>query len=210
MATLRSSIACLLACLAACPALAEPIGQRAEFLVARKNLPDPNFHDAVVLLTEHGATGALGFIVNHPADVTLAKALPDVKRAQRLEDKVYVGGPVMREIVVFVFRSPTPHAGATQILDGVLASSSATLLDELLQRDKPTEGLRVFAGLAGWGPGQLESEIARGDWRLIPADADSIFDDHPATLWGRLYRRAFAVQVRNGRTSPVLAATVGR
>ena len=205
----RASFAALLACLGIAVALAAPAGQRPEFLVARKDLADPNFHDAVVLLTQRGTQGAVGFIVNRPTEVTIAKALSGVKRARALEDKVYFGGPVMRDVVVFLFRSPVPYPGATPVVGDVQVSSSAAVLDDLLRRDKPTAGLRVFAGLAGWGPGQLESEIDRGDWRTIPADAASILDDHPATLWARLYPRAFAVQVREGAIGPRLAARSG-
>jgi putative transcriptional regulator len=206
----RAALAGLVACLALASAAAEPPAGRAEFLVARKDMADPNFHDAVVLVTTHGPGGAVGIIVNRPTGIPLGRALPEVKRLQGLPDKLYFGGPVMRDIVIFVFRSADARSGATEILPGVQASSDRPLLDALLARDEPTAGLRAFAGLAGWGPGQLESEVDRGDWRRIPADAQSIFDDHPATLWARLYRRAFAVQVRDGTGARVLAARAGR
>lgn len=207
---LRASLACLVACLGVLCAHAKPVAERPEFLVARKDLLDPNFHDAVVLLTKRGPAGAVGFIVNRPTEVPLAKALPGTKALRGLDARLYFGGPVMRDLVIFLFRSPAARAGATEILPGVQASSSSSLLDELLARAQPTEGLHVFAGLAGWGPGQLESELDRGDWRLIPADAQSIFDEKPATLWARLYPRAFAVQVRRDSTPAVLAAKIGR
>jgi putative transcriptional regulator len=197
-------------CLALGSAAAEPANERAEFLVARKDMPDPNFHDAVVLVTRRGPGGAVGFIVNRPTDIPLGKALPDAKRLKGLDDKLYFGGPVMHDVVIFMFRSARARSGATEILPGVQASSDRPLLEELLARDKPTAGLRVYAGLAGWGPGQLESELDRGDWRRLAADAQSIFDEQPVTLWARLYRRAFAVQVRDGTAARVLAARVGR
>ena len=207
---MRALLACVLAGLAMAATAAQPAAERPEFLVARKDLLDPNFHDAVVLLARHGPGGAVGFIVNRPTDVTLAEAFPKAKRLAGLEDKVYFGGPLMNDVVVFMFRSPTARPGAAEILDGVQASSNPSLLDELFARARPAEGLRVFAGMAGWGPGQLESELDRGDWRSIPAEAASIFDEHPATLWARLYRRAFAVQVRDAAPSPVLAARTAR
>jgi putative transcriptional regulator len=205
----RAALAGLVACLALAAAAADPASGRAEFLVARKGMPDPDFRDAVVLVTRRGPGGAVGFIVNHPTGIPLGKALPDAKRLQGVEDKLYFGGPVMRDVVIFMFRSAKARSGATEILPGVHASSDRPLLEELLARDKPTAGLRVFAGLAGWGPGQLESELDRGDWRRIPADAQSIFDGHPATLWARLYRRAYAVQVRDGTRARVLADRIG-
>jgi len=207
---LRASLACLVACLGVVCADAKPAAERPEFLVARKDLLDPNFHDAVVLLTKRGPGGAVGFIVNRPTEVPLAKALPGTKALRGLDARLYFGGPVMRDVVIFLFRSPAARAGATEILPGVQASSSSSLLDELLAQGQTAAGLHVFAGLAGWGPGQLESEIDRGDWGLVPADAQSIFDERPATLWARLYPRAFAVQVRRDSTPAVLAATIGR
>jgi len=203
MAPLRSFLACMLAGLAPLAAPAAPSSRPPELLVARVDLPDPNFHDAVVLLTQQGADGAVGVIVNHPTEVTLAQAFPDEKRLEGADDRIFFGGPVLRDVALFALRSPTPWLGASTILPGVQIGSNSALLHQLLGRDKPTEGLRVFAGLAGWGPGQLEAEIARGDWRRIPADAESIFDAKPETLWRRLYRRAFATQVFDGIAPPV-------
>src|SRR5512135_2092809 len=100
----RASLACLVACLGILCADAKPADGRPEFLVARKDLLDPNFHDAVVLLAKHGRGGAVGFIVNRPTDVTLAEAFPKAKRLEGLADKVYFGGPVLNDVVVFMFR----------------------------------------------------------------------------------------------------------
>ena len=184
-------------------ALAAAPPAKPEFLVARIDLPDPNFHDAVVLLTKHDATGAVGVIVNRPTDIPLAEAFPDAKKLHGLQDKLYFGGPVLPDVAVFVFRAPPPQPDASPLMKGVHISSSPDVLRRLLDRGRPTEGLRVYAGLAGWGPGQLESEIERGDWRRISADAESIFDAKPESVWRRLYRRAFATQVRNDRVQSV-------
>ena len=173
-----------------------PPPPRPEFLVARTNLPDP-FPDAVVLLTRHSAQGAFGVIVNHPTDIALAKVLPEEERLEDRDAKLFFGGPVARDVAVFIFRSPKPREGATRIVDDVYIGSSPEVLHELLARAKPMQGLRVYAGLAGWGPGQLESELDRGDWRRIPADARSLLDTPPESLWAELYRRAWATMVRN-------------
>ena len=95
---------------------------------------------------------------------------------------MYFGGPIEIASVSFVFRSDTPPADAIQILDGVYFSTNRELLRRLLGRDKPMDGLRIFIGHSGWAPGQLEAEIARGDWSLAPAETDAIFDgksEHP-------------------------------
>jgi len=100
----------------------------------------------------------------------------------RLADKLYFGGPVALESVSFLVRADTPPEHAIQVLGGVYLSSDRELLGKLLERDKPMEGLRILVGYSGWGPGQLEAEITRGDWTIAPADANAIFNaksEHP-------------------------------
>jgi len=168
------------------------------FLVARPDMDDPNFHDSVVLLTRYGPPGAVGVIVNKRTEVPLARALPEAKQRLGAEDRLFFGGPVQPTVMSFVFRAAEGRPGALKVAEGAWASSSEEVIGELLKRDKPTEGLRVFAGLAGWAPGQLENEIDRGDWRKLPVDAHSLFDVRPERLWGELDRRASATLARYG------------
>jgi putative transcriptional regulator len=151
-------------------------------LVARAELPDSNFKDAIVLVMNNVAPAPAGLIINRPTRIPVSKLFPDVKRLAPLDDKVYFGGPVQIESVSFLFRADTPPEGATKILDDVYLSMDGELLRKLLGRAKPMEGLRIFIGYSGWGPGQLQAEIARGDWTLAPADTQAIFDgksEHP-------------------------------
>jgi putative transcriptional regulator len=96
---------------------------------------------------------------------------------------VYFGGPVEFEQVWFLFRAAAPPKDAIRVLDGVYVSAKPELLHELLGRDKPTEGLRIFVGHAGWAPGQLEAEIGAGAWKLEHADSDVIFSGKPEHPW---------------------------
>ncbi len=151
-------------------------------LVARAELPDPNFADSVVLVMNHLADGPVGVIVNRPMPMVVAELFPDVKRFAQLRDKVYFGGPVDFGTVWFLFRAARPPAHAVQAFDGVYLSGDRDLLLSLLGRDKPMEGLRIFIGHSGWAPGQLEGEISRGDWALRPAESDEVFnpkEEHP-------------------------------
>jgi putative transcriptional regulator len=170
---------------------------RPVFLVSKAGLADPNFHDSVVLLTHRGADGAIGVIVNHPSDVPLTRALPEFDARLGPADRLFFGGPVGPRIMSFVFRSSEPPAGALKLAEGAYASSSHDRLRELMERDKPSEGLRVFSGLAGWAPGQLEDEIDHGEWRKLPVDAHALFDVRPELLWAELDRRASATLARN-------------
>jgi len=96
---------------------------------------------------------------------------------------VYFGGPVEIASVSFLFRADTPPEHATQVLDGVYMSTNRELLRKLLGREKPMEDLRIFVGYSGWAPGQLEAEIARGDWSLAPAEMSAIFNGKSEHRW---------------------------
>jgi putative transcriptional regulator len=97
---------------------------------------------------------------------------------------VYFGGPVqVTSAVSFLFRSEVEPDNAARVLDGVYLSTDRKLLRDLLERDDPMEGLRVFVGYSGWSRGQLEAEIARGDWTLAPADADALFGNARERPW---------------------------
>jgi putative transcriptional regulator len=151
-------------------------------ITARAGLPDSNFRDSTVLVMNNIASAPVGVIVNRPTRITVASLFPDLENLAQLNGKVYFGGPVEIESASFLFRADTPPEHATQVLEGVYFSGNRELLLRLLGRDKPMEGLRIFIGHSGWGPGQLENEIARGDWKLAPAEADAIFggkSEHP-------------------------------
>jgi putative transcriptional regulator len=100
-------------------------------------------------------------------------------------------------MIVFLFRASTPPANSLQVLPGLYLSFDAELLNDLIRAKGPKPDLRIFAGYAGWGPDQLENEIARGDWHPIPADADLVFRSDTEKLWLDLIRRASARSVRN-------------
>ena len=152
-------------------------------LVARAELPDSNFKDSVVLVMNNIAPAPIGVIVNRPTRIGVSRLFPDLERLAQVEDKLYFGGPVEIESISFLFRANTPPEHATQVLDGVYISSNRELLRKLLDRDKPMEGLRIFVGHSGWVPGQLEAEIARGDWTLAPAETDAIFEPKSKHPW---------------------------
>ena len=145
-------------------------------LVARAELSDSNFKDSVVLVMNNIGPAPAGVIINRPTRIAVSRLFPDLERLAQLDDKLYFGGPVEIASVSFLFRADTPPENATQVLDGVYFSTNRELLRKLLGRDKPMDGLRIIIGHSGWAPGQLEAEIARGDWTLVPAETDAIFD----------------------------------
>lgn len=168
-------------------------------LTARADLPDPHFQDAVVLVMNHFGSAPAGLILNKPTPVPVSHLFPDLERLARLDDKVYFGGPVAIEAVSFLFRAAKPPEHAMEVLDGVYISMNRELLRALLAREHPMEGLRVFIGYSGWARGQLEGEIARGDWTLAPADASAIFDGKSGHPWPERRRPGAVKRVRHDR-----------
>jgi putative transcriptional regulator len=150
-------------------------------LVARAELPDPDFADSAVLVMNNLGASPAGLIINRPTKIAVAELFPALKRLASLPDKVYFGGPVQLSTVWFLFRATTAPRHAVQACDGLYVSMDRALLMQLLDREHPMDGLRIFAGHSGWGPGQLEAEIARGDWSLQRAESSTIFNraNHP-------------------------------
>jgi putative transcriptional regulator len=152
-------------------------------LVAEAELRDPNFKGSVVLVMNNIAPAPAGIIINRPTSITVSRLFPDLEHLAQLDDKVYFGGPVEIATVSFLVRADAAPEDATEVFHGVYISTNQELLRKLLDRDKPMEGLRIFIGYSGWGPGQLEAEIARGDWTLAPAEASAIFDGKSERPW---------------------------
>ncbi len=150
---------------------------------ARSALPDSNFADSLVLVMNNLGPAPVGIIVNRPTKFPVAELFPDRKRLAPLHDKIYFGGPVELDTVWFLVRAAKPPAHAVRAFDGIYLSADRDLLMRLLGRDKPMDGLRIFIGHSGWAPGQLEEEIARGDWTLQRADPDAIFNNKSQHPW---------------------------
>lgn len=151
-------------------------------LTARDELPDPDFADSIVLVLNNLGPAPAGVIINRPMQIAVAQVFPELKQLAPLHDKVYFGGPVEFGSVWFLFRASKPPEHAIQACEGVYLSGSRDLLLQLLGRSRPMEGLRIFIGHSGWAPGQLEEEIANGDWTLERAESNAIFSgkaEHP-------------------------------
>jgi putative transcriptional regulator len=161
----------------------DPKSLTAILLVARDGLPDPDFASSVVLVMNNLGPAPVGVIVNRPTKIAVSELFPKVKQLARIHDKVYFGGPVEYRSVWFLFRAPTAPEHAVRALDGLYLSADEQLLMKLLSRDKPMDGLRIFIGHSGWAPGQLESEIANGDWSLEHASSDAIFNGKSEHTW---------------------------
>ena len=189
----------LLAILLSVPpqAAAAESAANAVFLVAKRELLDPTFRQTVVLVTHPRDGGPWGVIINRPLESRLAEVLPEYEALKGAGDVVYSGGPVARDALVFLVRSAEPLPGGTPVLRDVYFAADLNLVDRLLRRPNATHGLRVYAGYSGWGRGQLQREIARGGWYVLPADTETVFDKEPSRIWPELIERASARQARD-------------
>jgi putative transcriptional regulator len=161
------------------------------FLVAKPSILDPNFSRTVVLVTTAPDGAAVGVILNRPTKRSLAEILPGNERLARFTEPLHFGGPVEQAGLFAVFRGNEGPGPSFPVIEDVRLALQPATVEQLLL--KPPEALRLFVGYAGWGPGQLDNELARGDWWTLKADVDSIFRKDTGTLWDELQRRAQSV-----------------
>ncbi|HTY50303.1 MAG TPA: YqgE/AlgH family protein [Steroidobacteraceae bacterium] len=182
-AAVARALLALLLLIAAWPTAAGDADSVTAILItARDQVADEDFGGSIVLVMNNLGPAPIGIIINRPTPVPVAKLFPGNKRLASLRDRVYFGGPVEIDSVWFLFRANKVPKQAVQAFDGICISGSRELLLQLLGRAKPMDGLRIFMGHAGWAPGQLEAEIANGDWRAERAHADAVFSgksEHP-------------------------------
>ncbi len=177
--------------LLAAAAFAQPVARTEDvaagrFLIASNKLPDPNFAETVVLIIQHDDKGTAGLIVNRQTRIPLSRVFQELSWAKDLADPVYAGGPVERGGVHALLRCQQEPANATRLLRGVCVAANKQPVERALAaRAKPTD-FRVYLGYSGWGAGKLAKEIELGAWYVLPANAASVFDPDPDTLWSRL------------------------
>jgi putative transcriptional regulator len=167
-------------------AMTEPTYLTDQFLIAMPTLADPNFFQTVTYISEHNASGALGLVINRPLNLSLEQLLEHLQIATDRPDlaalPIYHGGPVQPE-QGFVLHSPIGHWGATlRVTDRIGITTSRDILQAVARGDGP-EYLLVALGYAGWGPGQLERELAENAWLSGPADFDTLFHTPSDRRW---------------------------
>jgi putative transcriptional regulator len=160
---------------------------KGKLLVASPSIVDPNFSRTVVLLTEHGPDGAMGLVLNRPAESTVGDVVPDLDWIADPQDHVHVGGPVAATSVIVLAEFEDPERAAL-LVEGDLGFVPAEVGDP----DELAASLRrrrIFAGHAGWGPGQLEAELEEDSWIIEAAQRTDVFTEDPDSLWSAVLRR---------------------
>jgi putative transcriptional regulator len=156
------------------------------FLIAMPSLADPNFFQTVTYLCEHNSEGAMGIVINRPLDIRLGDILQHMDIEARDEASVdlpiFLGGPVQTDRG-FVLHRPVGHwQGTLTVTERIGLTASRDVLEAIAQGAGPERSLIVL-GYAGWGPGQLEQEMAANAWLSGPADTEILFELPPAKRW---------------------------
>jgi putative transcriptional regulator len=139
-----------------------------------------------VLIGVHSDDGAIGVVLNRPSTATVGEAVPQLRDAVGEQEQVYVGGPVQPSAVVFLAEFLDPTVAGVLVLGRIGFPAPDADIEDLATA---TARRRVFAGHAGWGPGQLDAELDSGDWITDAAQPHDVFTDVPGELWGDVLTR---------------------
>lgn len=161
---------------------------RPTLLLSMPQLLDPNFVKTVVLLCDFIPEGAFGLVLNRATEVPASEMVrlePPIHHPNRMP--LCIGGPVEPDRG-WVLTSEEPEADYRKIVEGVYLSTSPAVLRRILETDPPPRA-RVLAGYAGWGPGQLDSELEQSAWLMGEVELDLIFDVPLDAMWETAIRR---------------------
>jgi putative transcriptional regulator len=171
-----------------------PAAQRVRagtLLLANTDLLEPTFRRSVIYIVEHNDGGTLGVVLNRPSETAVYNVLPQWAKLAAKPKTMFIGGPVKRDAALCL---AVLRVGA--VPDGVpgLRHVAGRMAMVDLDADPDTivpvvEGVRIFAGYAGWTIGQLEGEIERDDWIVLSALPSDVLIEPRADLWGRVLRR---------------------
>ena len=186
-------LAAMLAVSVAAPAL-EPA--RGRMLVASPALRDPNFHKTVILLLDYSDQGAIGLIVNRPGRLPASEVLPEFEELGSYRGRLYFGGPVALHAMLLLLRGADEDWDTDNVIGDVHVSADPEVLHEAAGH-LDDKSLRIYAGYAGWAPGQLDHEIAAGSWHVINAHDEHVFTTQPEKLWKQLSPLTEPLQVRS-------------
>jgi len=155
-------------------------------LIANEQLTDPRFRDRVILLIQHDIQGTAGLVVNRTSRLSLATVLPQGSKLAEEGMTLSYGGPVEPQTLLALVKVRNhPPEPADEIIDGLYVTGLG-VLEEWPDFADEVVDYRAFVGYTGWAPGQLDTEMQRGDWQVLPADEESVFAGDGVQLWKRL------------------------
>lgn len=164
------------------------VSHAGRLLVATAVIGDPNFERTVILLLDHDADGALGLVLNRPSELLAHDVLPGWSDLTASPGVVFAGGPVEQEGIIGLGRRSEPDLdGPFQVTVGPIGVIDLSV--EPVDAIGSVEGIRLFAGYASWGAGQLESELVASAWWIVDAEPADALTDAPDDLWAAVLRR---------------------
>ena len=152
-------------------------------LLSMPQLLDPNFERSVILLCEHGTEGAFGLVLNRPTETPAADVIGlNPKPSEHNALRLWIGGPIEPQRGWILLGEGLGASEAVRVCNGVYLSASVDLLRRLFEAKADTPA-RLLTGYAGWGPGQLEAELAASSWLTVEVDPDLVFSSDPHQMW---------------------------
>ena len=151
-------------------------------LISEPFMMDPNFKRSVILLTEYGPAGAMGFVLNHQSEYALGDLLPDLPYS---EIPVYTGGPVGEDTLHFIHSCPEKIEDGIEIAEGIYWGGNFETVKSLMSNYQLTESeIKFFAGYSGWTPGQLDDEISEDTWIVSDkVNPETVITHDEQSLW---------------------------
>jgi putative transcriptional regulator len=160
-------------------------------LVATPGIESGPFHRSVVLLLDHDVDGAVGVVLNHPLEAEVRDVLPAWAGVVNAPDCLFQGGPVATDAALAVGVRDGSTAAGVPVPGWRALTRRLGIVD--LDGDPPTDGslvgLRVFAGYAGWAPGQLDAELGEGSWLVAESRDEDLLSPVPERMWRDVLRR---------------------
>jgi putative transcriptional regulator len=156
--------------------------EKGKILISEPFLLDPNFKRTIILLTEHGEEGSLGFVLNKPTCHYIHNLVEDFPE---FNSKIFYGGPVQTNMLQFIYRSDYPFIeNSIEILPGLYWGGSFDILKAMIQAGSVVaDDFRFFLGYSGWGEEQLADELTINSWIVADSTIENIFSDEPDNLW---------------------------
>jgi putative transcriptional regulator len=169
-----------------------------KLLVASRGLGDPRFAGTVILLVHYDENGVVGLFLNRRTDVPLSQVL-DLKAAKDRSDPVYIGGPMEPSAAFALFQSSVKIEKAENIFGSVYLISDKGVFEKTISSRPDPNVFHVYLGYAGWTQDQLRAEVQLGAWFVFPADAATVFNSDPGSLWIKMIHKT---ELRLAKTEP--------
>jgi len=168
-----------------------------KFLVATDDLMDPRFTQSVILILQHDSDGTVGIIINQPSKLKVTEAFPKIEKLQKSTDSIYRGGPMdIGRVFILARTKPDEKQHLVRVLDDVAVTGDLEGIIDRIEVSGWSKKVRVIAGYAGWAAGQLQDEVRAGAWKILPADATTIFEADPSKIWPDLKDKSNLIQTQ--------------